>query len=129
MEAYPPDYIDHNLPLILLSGLGSDPQPDAQDKVIPDGGTEYPPLRDGGVEIFSDFPLLTDSTAERVLNALLSEDATGRPWNSKSDGARAGAVGYKVKRVGRVGQRSLGRFLCCLSCSVQLLLILVDLIP
>ncbi|PGH31314.1 hypothetical protein GX50_05909 [[Emmonsia] crescens] len=101
MEAYPPDYIDHNLPLILLSGLGSDPQPDAQDKVIPDGGTEYPPLRDGGVEIFSDFPLLTDSTAERVLNALLSEDATGRPWNSKSDGARAGAVGYKVKRVGR----------------------------
>ncbi|OJD13098.1 hypothetical protein AJ78_06403 [Emergomyces pasteurianus Ep9510] len=101
MDAFPPDYVDHNLPFILLSGLGSDPETDAQDKITLDDGAEYPLLQDGGVQIFSDFPLLTDSTAERVLNALLSEDATGRRWNAKSDGARAGAVGYKIKRVGR----------------------------
>ncbi|EQL34200.1 hypothetical protein BDFG_03870 [Blastomyces dermatitidis ATCC 26199] len=101
MDAYPPDYVDHNLPLILLSGVGSDPEPDAQEKIIPVDGAEYPHLGEGGVQIFSDFPLLTDSTAERVLNALLSQDATRRPWNSKNDGARAGAVGYKIKRVGR----------------------------
>ncbi|KAG5293500.1 hypothetical protein I7I50_03927 [Histoplasma capsulatum G186AR] len=96
MDAYPPDYVDHNLPLILLSGLGSDPEANSQDGITPDDGVEYPHLREGGVEIFSDFPLLTDSTAERVLNALLSQDATHRPWN-----ARAGDVGYKIKRVGR----------------------------
>lgn len=103
MDALPPDYVDHNLPLILLSGLGSDPEANSQDGITPDDGVEYPQLREGGVEIFSDFPLLTDSTAERVLNALLSQDATHRPWN-----ARAGDVGYKIKRVGRVGQRSSG---------------------
>ncbi|EDN04108.1 conserved hypothetical protein [Histoplasma mississippiense (nom. inval.)] len=96
MDALPPDYVDHNLPLILLSGLGSDPEANSQDGITPDDGVEYPQLREGGVEIFSDFPLLTDSTAERVLNALLSQDATHRPWN-----ARAGDVGYKIKRVGR----------------------------
>ncbi|OAX82087.1 hypothetical protein ACJ72_03562 [Emergomyces africanus] len=101
MDAFPPDYVDHNLPFILLSGLGSDPGPDARDKISPDDGTEYPLLQESGVQIFSDFPLLTDSTAERVLTALLSEDATSRPWNAKNDGARTGAVGYKIKRVGR----------------------------
>ncbi|PGH15836.1 hypothetical protein AJ79_02217 [Helicocarpus griseus UAMH5409] len=103
MDAYPPDYVGHNLPLILLSGLGFEPYPDPQDNstAAQDDGAEYPLLRAHGIEIFSDFPLLTDSTAEKVLNALLSEDATGRPWNAKSEGLRSGAVGYRIKRVGR----------------------------
>ncbi|ODH49704.1 hypothetical protein GX48_04229 [Paracoccidioides brasiliensis] len=103
MDAYPPDYVDHNLPLILLSGLGSDPNPesDPQGSNSPHAGAEYPLLRDDGIEIFSDFPLLTDSTAERVLNVLLSQDAAGRPWNSKSEGLGAGAVRFRIKRVGR----------------------------
>ncbi|KAK2781052.1 hypothetical protein FQN52_001943 [Onygenales sp. PD_12] len=94
MDAYPAGYIDHNLPLLLLAGLGAGPKQDSDP-------VDYPRLHDNGIEIFSDFPLLTDPTAEKVLNALLAEDAAGSPWNGKSDGARAGVVGYRIKRVGR----------------------------
>ncbi|PGH19133.1 hypothetical protein AJ80_04211 [Polytolypa hystricis UAMH7299] len=98
MDAYPPDYVGHNLPLVLLSGLGSDN--DGQDSSTL-AGTEYPLLLEHGVQIFSDIPPLTEPNAERLLNALLSEDASNAPWNARNDAGKAGTVGFRVKRVGR----------------------------
>lgn len=102
MDAYPPDYVDHNLPLILLSGLGSDSESDSQNSSALEDA-KYP-LSSHGHQIFSDFPLVTDPPAEKLLNALLSEDASRTPWNSRYEGATTGSIGFRVKRVGRVGQ-------------------------
>jgi hypothetical protein len=112
MDAYPSDYIVHNLPLILLSGLGSDPEALGPSK--PDD-LQYPRLRENGVQIFSDIPALTGSAADQLLDALLNEDASEAPWNSRSDGGGAGGIGFRVKRVGRVGRHPFGAIVHCTS--------------
>ena|SRR5438034_8963810 len=104
MDEYPSDYVVHNLPLILISGLGSEPE---TQKPIEPGDLEYPLLRENGIQIFSDIPALTGSVANQLLDVLLREDASGAPWNSRSDGERAGGIGFRVKRVGRVGQHPI----------------------
>lgn len=98
MDAYPEDYVSHNLPLVLLSGLGTDS--DSPSEAV-DGGQ---PVAGGGIRIFSDFPNLTDPTAEELLQVLLDEDGTGAPWNARHNTGKAGGIGYRVKKVGRVGR-------------------------
>lgn len=113
MDDYPPEYVDHNLPLVLLSGLG--PDPDEQDDLGPSSSSppqdQYPLLQQNPVRIFSDFPLLTDPTAIAVRDALLRQDASETPWNARGGDKAAPARGaFAVKRVGRVGQRPSGCF-------------------
>ena len=101
MDAFPEDYVAHNLPLVLLSGLGPDTgSPSAED------GTGDFTSDDGGIKIFSDFPTLTDSTAEELSKVLLDEDGSEAPWNARHNAGRTGGVGFRVKQVGRVGQHS-----------------------
>ncbi|KAI1922233.1 hypothetical protein LOZ12_000600 [Ophidiomyces ophidiicola] len=89
MDAYPPGYVDHNLPLVLLAGLEPEHPPPAR---------AYPARDDPACEIFSDFPPLVDATAELLLAELLAQDASDAPWNARSF---AGAVGFSVKQAGR----------------------------
>lgn len=98
MDAYPEDYVAHNLPLILLSGLGSDTEDSSEDFHGPSafGGA--------GIRIFSDFPNLTDGTAEELLQLLLDEDGSTAPWNARHNAGSTGGIGFRVKKVGRVGQ-------------------------
>ncbi|EEP80901.1 predicted protein [Uncinocarpus reesii 1704] len=98
MDAYPPDYVDHNLPLVLLSGLEPNGQ-SLQDSLPSEGA--YPGLEEHGFQIFSDFPPLVDATAEGLLAELLAEDASHAPWNVRTHGGKAGGVGFKVQRAGR----------------------------
>ncbi|WEW55669.1 hypothetical protein PRK78_001102 [Emydomyces testavorans] len=98
MDAYPLDYVDHNLPLVLLSGLEPNGQR-AQD--LPSSDTTSSALKDHGIQIFSDFPPLVDVTAEKLLAELLAEDASDAPWNARTYGGKAGGVGFRVKQVGR----------------------------
>lgn len=103
MDAYPEDYVAHNLPLVLLSGLGPD-----TDSLSEDGHGNLNSLSEGnGIRIFSDFPNLTDSTAEELLQVLLDEDGSGAPWNARHNAGKAGGIGFRVKKVGRVGQHSI----------------------
>jgi hypothetical protein len=104
MDAYPEDYVAHNLPLVLLSGLGPDTGLSAEDDPL-----GKPSSNDEGIKIFSDFPVLTDSTAEELSKVLLDEDGSGAPWNSRHNAGRTGGVGFRVKKVGRVGQHSIHR--------------------
>lgn len=107
MDDYPPDYVAHNLPLILLSGLGPEPEEQADASVETQPGQEpYPLLKENAIQIFSDFPVLTDSTATAVLNALLSQDASDTAWNSVKENARSSGTRLRIKRVGRVGQHA-----------------------
>ncbi|KAJ5489619.1 hypothetical protein N7539_004509 [Penicillium diatomitis] len=85
MDAYPQDYVAHNLPLVLLSGL----QPDNEyDSKAP---ARYPLLEEKGTKIVSDFPPLSGAIAEELRRALLAEDGSHRPWKADSP-AGAGAT-------------------------------------
>jgi hypothetical protein len=98
MDAYPEDYVVHNLPFLLLSGL----EPDSEDDLGP-SCTNYPLLDEKGVKIYSDFPPLSGSVAEELREILLTQDASRAPWDARDDiHARSPEVEYKIKSVGRV---------------------------
>lgn len=101
MDAYPEDYLVHNLPLILLSGLETNAK-DESGSTADD--VNYPLLREKGYHIYSDFPAVSGHAAEELRNALLEKDASQAPWISRTDAlGRPAATGVKIKSVGRVG--------------------------
>jgi len=108
MDAYPEDYVNHNLPLVLLSGL----EADAGDNS--GAGSDYPLLSERGTHIFSDFPPLSGGVAEELRSLLLQEDGTQMPWKSRVNMGRnttTANVAYRIKSSGRVGSCSRIRIL------------------
>lgn len=104
MEAYPENYVNHNLPLVLLSGLEVD-----EDKSGSSSG--YPLLSERGTQIFSDFPCLAGGAAGELRNLLLQEDGTHMPWKSRvnvSGNTTTTNIGYRIKSSGRVGYSTKG---------------------
>ena len=98
MESFPWDYVEHNLPLIFLSGIGHDEQAVLER-------TERPGnlLQEGGFKIRTDIPPLTDSAAQNVLQAFLGFDSTNDAFKSTILSTRDKPGVFKIKRVGRVG--------------------------
>ena len=100
MEAYPKDYIEHNLPLIVLSGLPSQSDP---SKEAPEQSRN--PLLEGGFRIRTDTAPLTGSAAESLLRAFLAGDSSDAPWNNRPTPVKGDNGGtFRIKSVGRVGQ-------------------------
>lgn len=96
MDAYPEDYITHNRPFVLLSGL------ELETKDEPES-IDYPLLREKGYKIYSDFPPVGGMTAEELRRVFLEEDASQIPWNNRVDADESSfRAGYKIKSVGRV---------------------------
>ncbi|KAJ5637391.1 hypothetical protein N7490_007270 [Penicillium lividum] len=95
MDAYPKDYVNRNLPLILLSGLEADGDDNG-------ASVDYPYLAETGPRIFSDFPPLSGAVAEELRSALLEEDGSQKPWRSTvSPNGTAPVIKYKIKSTGR----------------------------
>ena len=95
MEAYPPEYVEHNLPLVLLSGLG-----ERHD----DAGSGKGLVRqESGTRIAAASPKCGDERAEQLLDQFLRLDGTDLPWNASALPGPAGALKYKMTAVGRVG--------------------------
>lgn len=97
MEAFPEDYVAHNLPLIVLSGIGHDER--AADSTERSRNL----LQEGGFRIRTDLPSLTDLVAENLLQTFLRFDSTGDGFNGKRVFARDSPGAFRIKRVGRVG--------------------------
>ena len=99
MEAYPPAYVQHNLPFIVLSGLGSQaelqPPPSVHD-VLPGRAS---------VRTSSEIPAVTGERADQLLQDFLSADGTNGPWNSRAASRRDLGHGFRIRAVGRVGRR------------------------
>jgi trafficking protein particle complex subunit 11 len=107
MEAYPKDYVEHNLPLIVLSGLQaqSDISKDAPEQSLN-------PLLEGGFRIRTDAVPLTGSTAESILRAFLAADSSGASWNGRATPSKTeNGVSFRIKSVGRVGQTPISALL------------------
>jgi hypothetical protein len=102
MDAYPEDYVAHNLPLILLSGI----EP-GSDYTVNSAEAQYPLLQEKGTQIESDFPLLSGQLVDDLRTAFLQQDASGAPWNSRSLTGRSSGIGLRIKVVGRVGSRAV----------------------
>ena len=69
MDAYPPPYVEHNLPLVLLSGLGEEP--------AKDGAVTGPKRQESGARIFTESPECQSSV---LLQAFKSFDGSDYPW-------------------------------------------------
>ena len=110
MDAYPKDYVEHNLPLIILSGLQShsDPSQDAPEQ-------SRNPLLEGGFRIRTDAAPLRGTTAESLLRAFLAADSSDTPWNSRATPAKSENGGrFRIKSIGRVGQTPFSALLAAL---------------
>ncbi|CAO2650601.1 Nn.00g018930.m01.CDS01 [Neocucurbitaria sp. VM-36] len=95
MDAYPPDYVQHNLPFIVLSGLGNSKELDAP-----------PPVQDALpgraiTSINSESPLVTGDRADELLHEFLSADGTNAPWNGRGVGQKGSTHGFRIRAVGR----------------------------
>jgi hypothetical protein len=88
MDGYPPAYVAHNVPYLLVSGLGGAPQNHAD-------------LKAEGVRITSDVPLIESEDAEAIIKNFKDCDADGLAWNGRASGGRNK---FKVKTIGRVVQ-------------------------
>lgn len=98
MEAFPEDYVAHNLPLILLSGIGPD-----EKASLDSSERSRTLLQEGGFRIRTEVPPLTDRLADDLLGSFLGFDATNDGFNSKTLSPRGNLGVFKIKRVGRVG--------------------------
>ena len=93
MDAYPPDLIAHNLPFIFLSGLGS---VDLEQR-------EYPLLKENGINISLGLSNVSGSVADELLGCFQEFDARDASWNGRPGQGKMGTIGFKFRRVGRVG--------------------------
>lgn len=98
MNAFGIDYIVHNLPLIILSGL------DSRDRSHSDVSTskqQY--LQEGGFRIKSDLPGLESPIADSLRTAFLAYDGSHTLWRPQPAFSPSLKL-FKIKTVGRVGQ-------------------------
>lgn len=90
MDGYAPEYVTPNLPLLVVSGLGTPPSTDAGHWEF---GTDT-------TKIASEAPLVQSEDAEVLLRHIREGDGGELAWNGRE---YAGQNKFKVKVIGRVG--------------------------
>jgi hypothetical protein len=86
MDGYAPAYVAHNVPLLIVSGLGLTAQ-------------NPPELEGDGFRITSEVPPVQTEDAQVLLQYFLKGSANGLAWNSRE---HTGRNKFKIKTVGRV---------------------------
>ena len=109
MNSYPEDFVVHNLPLVILTGLEPINNPET-----PFGEKSYEFLGDGGFRIRAELPPLQHALTSELRAALLSHDSTKSVWRAQSSDKVDQAPTLKIRSVGRVGQTPA--LLCLGSC-------------
>lgn len=102
MDGYPFHYVVHNLPFVVLFGLGST-APGSRN-ALEEG---YPLLQEQGIYISSDLPSVTGPAAEELLDCFHNFDAKDAAWNNRPGKGKLGTMGFTYRSVGRVGQTPL----------------------
>ncbi len=86
MDGYAPAYVAHNIPLLVVSGLGSQPE-----------GKPY--LPQGAIRIASEIPPVESEDGQALLKHFKDSDAGDLAWNARE---YSGRNKFRVKTVGRV---------------------------
>lgn len=98
MEDFPKEYTEHNLPLVLLSGLGVDSGAD--------GGNTQLPRQESGTRIGMQSVECEGERARQLLHKLMQQDGRDHAWNAKALAGPTGTTKYAMKPIGRVGMLS-----------------------
>jgi len=98
MNNFPADYVQHNLPVVLLSGLQQDNPPESDP-----GGKARNFLQEGGFRVKIDIPVVGGDIGDRLLKAFLEHDASDVPWHGQALASANGKF-FRFRSVGRVGQ-------------------------
>ncbi|KAI4717560.1 hypothetical protein E4T48_06235 [Aureobasidium sp. EXF-10727] len=96
MEAYPEDYVAHNLPFIALAGL-----PTADSSTDASTATPTNPQQGGGLRIVDNSPPLSGSHANSILDEFLRAHGASLSWSDQALADRAGLIGFKLSSIGR----------------------------
>lgn len=86
MDGYAPAYVAHNIPLLVVSGLGSPPQREAKPEGL-------------GARIVSELPSVNTEDARVLLDHFEERDGVGLAWNGRE---HTGRNKFKIERIGRV---------------------------
>ena len=100
MDAYPPDSLAHNYPLIVLSGLS----PPTSSSRLDDPAAQEPNLDDESPQITSQLPIVTSRSAKQLRDYFLQEAVSDSAYNGRSESRSAGSTAFRIKVVGRVGK-------------------------
>jgi hypothetical protein len=96
MEAYPPEYVSHNLPLIVLSGLTGGQEHGGRDELRDIFGT--------AAVINSDSPSVAAELSQQLLEDFMSADGSAQAWSAEAGRGKVGLMGFKFKVIGRVSR-------------------------
>lgn len=99
MDELPDDYTAHNLPLVLLSGLGQDGSPD--------GVSSQDMRQQSGTSINMQSAGCEGDRARELRQQLLLQDGSDQAWNAKSLAGPTGSMKYAMRPIGRVGMQVL----------------------
>lgn len=102
MDGYPASYVGHNLPFVVLFGLGS-----TQSRPPLESEKSFPFLQEKGIYISCDLPNVTGPVAEQLLSSFHDFDAWNASWNNRPGKGKMGTTGFTYRTVGRVGQAPL----------------------
>ena len=99
MDGYPADYVGHNLPFVVLFGLGS-----THARPLLEAERDFPLLQEKGIYISCELPNVTGSVADQLLGSFHEFDARNASWNNRPGKGKMGTMGFTYRTVGRVGQ-------------------------
>ena len=92
-EGYPDDYVTHNVPLVVLSGL-----PTNTDETL-----DLPPsYRDGALKIHGELPPVTGQSAEDLVRAFQAYERKPDQWDAKPVVEGSNVMGFRFRVTGRV---------------------------
>ncbi|KAF2222926.1 Gryzun, putative trafficking through golgi-domain-containing protein [Elsinoe ampelina] len=94
MEGYPPEYVDHNLPLLAISGLGLGADEVARE--TPSRQQQSP-----GTTVTIEQPELPRDIGQNLRSAFQDADGSSLPWNGDGHQARSSLIGFKFGFIDR----------------------------
>lgn len=90
MDGYPAGSLDHNVPFLVVSGLGTAPT----KSLLTD-----PALREQSILVRSEVAPIDSREAKTILRYIQETDATNLPWNSRDISKK---YKFKIRTIGRV---------------------------
>lgn len=99
MDAYPPELVAHETPLLLVSGLGT---PEQHLDVDAHSTYGYPQLAENGARVTSSAPPVTTPAGELLLLHFLRADSAGIWSGRTADKLKSQTPAWRVRAVGRV---------------------------
>lgn len=99
MDAYPPELVAHETPLLLVSGLGP-PELHSGADVRPD--YSYPQLTENGARVVSSVPPVATPAGELLLLHFMQADSSGLWAGRTTDKLKSQTPAWRIRAVGRV---------------------------